>query len=193
MINRIYGTVIEKNDKHIVLLIGNLIGLDIWVQDENKFNINGNYLFYVSSVFNAEKGYTFYGFTSEIEKKYFIILCDCHGIGARLALTVLGGVSITDLYQAVKQKDQKLLESIPGIGKKKAENIIIDLYRKIDKLPFVNSDFDNSIWADLSNALESIGYNRYDIKKITHALLESEFTRTMSLPQLVQAALQLKI
>lgn len=193
MINRIFGKVIEKNDRSVVILLVSSLALEVLVSNSKQYSIESECLIYIVMHFNAERGYTLYGFLSEIEKHYFGLLCECQGIGARLALTILGGMSLVDLYTAVVHKNQLLLESISGIGKKKAELIITELYRKLEKLPHVEKNIDQSMWSDVDSALEALGYKEFQIKKIISILSTSKFDDSVTLPELIQHAVQIKL
>lgn len=193
MINRIFGKVIEKNDRSVVILLVSSLALEVFVSNSKQYSIGSECLIYIAMHFNAEKGYTIYGFLSEIEKYYFGLLCECQGIGARLALTILGGVSLVDLYTAVVHKNQLVLESISGIGRKKAELIITELYRKLEKLPHVEKNIDQSMWTDVEQALEVLGYKEFQIRKIISILSTSKFDEEITLPELIQQAVQIKL
>lgn len=193
MINRIFGKVIEKNDRSVVILLVSSLALEVFVSNSKQYSIGSECLIYIAMHFNAEKGYTIYGFLSEIEKYYFGLLCECQGIGARLALTILCGVSLVDLYTAVVHKNQLVLESISGIGRKKAELIITELYRKLEKLPHVEKNIYQSMWTDVEQALEVLGYKEFQIKKIISILSTSKFDEEITLPELIQQAVQIKL
>jgi Holliday junction DNA helicase RuvA len=193
MINRIFGKVIEKNERYVVVLLASSLALEVFVSNNKQYSIGSECVIYIAMHFNAERGYTLYGFADELEKDYFGLLCECQGIGAKLALTILGGVSLVDLYNAVAHKNQLVLEAISGIGKKKAELIISELYRKLEKLPHVEKNIDQSMWSDVDNALEALGYKEFQIRKIISILSTSTFDDQVTLPELIQHAVQIKL
>ncbi len=193
MINRIFGKLIEKNDRNVVVLVGSSLALEVFVTNNKQYAIGSECVIYIAMHFNAERGYTLYGFLDELEKHYFGLLCECQGIGTKLALTILGGMSLVDLYAAVVHKNQLALEAVNGIGKKKAELIISELYRKLEKLPHVEKNIDQSMWSDLDNALEALGYKEFQIRKIISILCSSTFNDKITLPELIQHAVQIKL
>jgi Holliday junction DNA helicase RuvA len=112
-----------------------------------------------------EDGHFLYGFASEGERAAFRQLLKISGIGARMALAVLSGMSVAELAQAVTLQDAARLTKVPGIGKKTAERLLLELR---DRLPKVLSGATVKVGAgdtapdaasDILNALLALGYN----------------------------------
>lgn len=107
-----------------------------------------------------------YGFFTDEEKQLFIKLLKVNGIGPKLALAILSGVPPADFVQAVTSEDMVRLNAIPGVGKKTAERIIVDLKDKLLKmggmLPCSNSAAakKSTIYSDALSALTNLGYNQ---------------------------------
>jgi len=102
-----------------------------------------------------------FGFATESERQTFRQLIKITGVGARTALALLSGLSVTDLYRAVGEQDSTRLIRVPGIGKKTAERLLLELR---DKLGTTGIDLDQSSskptnGSDILNALLSLGYN----------------------------------
>ncbi len=108
-----------------------------------------------------EDAHLLYGFITETERQAFRQLVKISGVGARTALALLSGMSVADLHQAVISHDSTRLVRIPGIGKKTAERLLLELRDKLevtktDAVPAVEvSDHTH----DIINALLSLGYN----------------------------------
>jgi Holliday junction DNA helicase RuvA len=101
-----------------------------------------------------------YGFGSEQEKSTFKQLLKVNGIGAKSALSILSGVSIEDLVQAVSMQEVAMLTRIPGIGKKTAERLLLELKDKFGVTGFASaSNQPKSASHDVLNALIALGYN----------------------------------
>lgn len=132
--------------------------------------------------FNESDGVRLFGFYSEEEKLLFRQLINISKVGPKLALSVLSGLSVSDLIRAVQTSDISLLSSIHGIGKKSAERLIIELKDKVGEITLLPSDRDYSdseaqIIQDAETALLTLGYKRYDIRKIISILSkENDFT-----------------
>ncbi len=112
-----------------------------------------------------ENSLELYGFATEEEKSLFEMLLTVSGIGPKTSLTILSGVSPDGFKQAVFEKDLTKLSSIPGIGKKSAERIVVELKEKIKVAP-VNSktlhtcNQATSLQEDLTSSLMNLGYRQ---------------------------------
>jgi len=132
--------------------------------------------------FNESDGVRLFGFYSEDEKKLFRQLINISKVGPKLALSVLSGLSVSDLIGAVQTGDVSLISSIHGIGKKSAERLIIELKDKVSEITLLPGDSDYSsseaqIIQDAETALLTLGYKRYDIRKIISKLSkENDFS-----------------
>jgi len=106
-----------------------------------------------------EDGQYLYGFASEAERFAFRQLIKISGIGARMALAVLSGLSVNDLAQAIARQEAGRLVKVPGIGKKTAERLLLELKGKLaDALPTSSPAIEDS-QHDILNALLALGYN----------------------------------
>jgi Holliday junction DNA helicase RuvA len=113
-----------------------------------------------------EDGHFSYGFGSESERAAFRQLLKISGIGARTALAVLSGMSVTELAQAVTLQEAGRLTKVPGIGKKTAERLLLELRDRLPKTlaPAAPAkvgagDTANDAASDIMNALLALGYN----------------------------------
>lgn len=110
-----------------------------------------------------------YGFASEDEKKIFITLLGITGIGPKMALNILSGISHNDLLHAIETEDVALLCRIPGLGKKTAHRLILELK---GKLPSVKEIVDR-VFEDTLSALVNLGYK----KSIAQESLEKAYKK----------------
>jgi Holliday junction DNA helicase RuvA len=108
-----------------------------------------------------------YGFSTRRERMIFEKLMTISGIGPKLAVTILSGGSVEDLVGAIKRSDLPRLTAIPGVGKKTAERIILELKDKLQD--FIEGPAKSGVESDVMSALENLGYNR--------ALVESALLR----------------
>lgn len=162
MIGRITGTLIEKHPPQIVVDAGG-VGYEIDVPMSTFYHLPalGERVALHTHLVVREDAQLLYGFGSEAERASFRQLIKITGVGAKMALAVLSGLSAADLAQAVALQDVGLLTRIPGIGKKTAERLLLELKGKIaDALPggaVVNSS--SQVNGDVLNALLALGYN----------------------------------
>ena len=160
MIGRLTGTLLEKNPPQVLIDVHG-VGYEVDVPMSTFYNLpaNGEKLTLLTHFVVREDGQFLYGFSSEAERYAFRQLVKISGIGARMALAVLSGLSVTDLAQVVARQETGRLTKIPGIGKKTAERLLLELKGKLaDALP--NASFavaDNQ--SDILNALLALGYN----------------------------------
>jgi holliday junction DNA helicase RuvA len=99
-----------------------------------------------------------YGFSTRRERSIFEKLMTISGIGPKLAVTILSGGSVEDLVGAIKRGDLARLTTIPGVGKKTAERIVLELKDRFQD--FAEAQPRSSIETDVLSALENLGYNR---------------------------------
>jgi holliday junction DNA helicase RuvA len=99
-----------------------------------------------------------YGFSTRRERTIFEKLMTISGIGPKLAVTILSGGSVEDLVTAIKRSDLVRLTAIPGVGKKTAERIVLELKDKLKD--FAEGPAKSTVEMDVLSALENLGYNR---------------------------------
>lgn len=161
MIGRLTGLVVEKNPPQIVLDVGG-VGYELDVPMSTFYNLPsvGEKVTLLTHFAVREDGHFLYGFLGEAERFAFRQLLKVSGIGARTALSVLSGLSVNDLAAAVAQQELGRLVKIPGIGKKTAERLLLELKGKLAQADGVTLNVAaDDARADISNALLALGYN----------------------------------
>jgi Holliday junction DNA helicase RuvA len=161
MIGRIHGKLAEKRPPQIVVDVQG-VGYEIDVPMSTFYHLpaaGADVSLYTHMVVR-EDAHQLYGFATEAERHAFRQLLKISGVGARTALSVLSGLSVTDLRAAVTTQDGARLTKIPGIGKKTAERLLLELRDKLDGAALATSvSKDEGQASDVSNALLSLGYN----------------------------------
>ncbi|MBR0566498.1 Holliday junction branch migration protein RuvA [Azoarcus sp. L1K30] len=168
MIGRITGTLLEKNPPQI-LIDANGVGYEVDVPMSTFYNLpaTGERISLHTHLAVREDGHFLYGFATDEERTAFRQLLRISGIGARMALAVLSGLSVSDLAQAIALQEAGRLVKIPGIGKKTAERLLLELRDKLGKaLPnnggirlSAGSEHAPDAKSDILNALLALGYN----------------------------------
>lgn len=172
MIGRLTGNLLEKNPPQILLDV-NGVGYEVEVPMSTFYNLPnlGEKVRLITHLAVREDGHFLYGFGTEDERATFRQLLKISGIGARTALAVLSGMSVADLASAVALQESGRLVKVPGIGKKTAERLLLELKDKLAKaLPGVSGTAVSPQYAaqsDIVNALLALGYNE---KEATAAL-----------------------
>ena len=160
MIGRLTGILLEKNPPQVLIDVHG-VGYDVDVPMSTFYNLpgNGEKLMLLTHFVVREDGQYLYGFASEAERFAFRQLIKISGIGARMALAVLSGLSVNDLAQAIARQEAGRLVKVPGIGKKTAERLLLELKGKLaDALPTTSPAVEDS-QHDILNALLALGYN----------------------------------
>ncbi len=162
MIGSIRGRLLEKNPPQI-LVETNGVGYEIDVPMSTLYNLPdiGAVVFLYTHYVVREDAELLFGFSTKAERSLFRLLIRISGIGPKIALSILSGISASILAQAVSQAEPGLLTRIPGVGKKTAERIVLELKGKIDTVVgSADSQTPTSgAKADIISALVSLGYS----------------------------------
>ncbi|MCH6584639.1 MAG: Holliday junction branch migration protein RuvA [Proteobacteria bacterium] len=162
MIGRLTGLLLEKLPP-LVLVDVQGVGYEINVPMSTFYNLPaiGVKITLHTYLVVREDAHLLFGFATEAERQAFRQLVKISGVGARTALAVLSGLSVTDLYQAVAAQDSRRIIKIPGIGRKTAERLLLELRDKLDSgmVGIDSSTPSSKVGSDVLNALLSLGYN----------------------------------
>ncbi|WP_374620595.1 Holliday junction branch migration protein RuvA [Pandoraea sp.] len=162
MIGRISGTLLEKNPPHILVDCQG-VGYEISVPMSTFFNLPnlGERVTLLTQFIVREDAQLLFGFGSPDERNTFRELLKISGVGARTALAILSGMSVADIAQAVTLQEAGRLTKIPGIGKKTAERLLLELKGKLGAelgtVPGALTPHDHK--SDVVNALLALGYS----------------------------------
>ncbi|MEW5942299.1 MAG: Holliday junction branch migration protein RuvA [Pseudomonadota bacterium] len=164
MIGRISGTLLEKHPPQVLVDVGG-VGYELDVPMSTFYNLPavGEKIALHTQLIVREDAHLLYGFGSETERQAFRQLLKITGVGAKLALSILSGLSVAELSQAVAAQEVGRLTRIPGIGKKTAERLLLELR---DKLPggeggaaLTGGAKPAPAGGDIVHALLALGYN----------------------------------
>jgi holliday junction DNA helicase RuvA len=162
MIGRLSGTLIEKNPPQILLDVQG-VAYEIDVPMSTFYNLPnvGDSVALFTHLVVREDAHLLFGFGSENERRAFRQLIKISGIGARIALSVLSGLSVAELAQAVTMQESGRLIKVPGIGKKTAERLLLELKDKLgtDLTTGVAIHRAAPVTSDVLHALLSLGYS----------------------------------
>lgn len=170
MIDYFVGIVKEAQGQEIILDIGTM-GINLQVSCSKKFEMNNVAIKVYSYLhWNAENGPSLFGFAQVLDRSVFKIIISCSGIGPKIALAVLADLGSHAFLQAISTGDDQALSKVSGIGKKKAEQIIVQLKHKVANFIELGtidvSDMkDISHLNDVSLALQSLNYSRPEISR----------------------------
>jgi len=162
MIGRLSGTLLEKNPPQLLLDVQG-VAYEVDVPMSTFYNLpgTGERITLYTHLVVREDAHLLYGFGTDNERRAFRQLVKISGIGARTALSVLSGLSVAELAQVVTLQDPGRLMKIPGIGKKTAERLLLELKDKlgVDLTTTVGIHRAPPASSDILHALLSLGYS----------------------------------
>jgi len=161
MIGRLSGTLLEKAPPH-VLVDCNGVGYEVDVPMSTFYNLphTGEKVVLFTHLVVREDAHLLFGFGSASERALFRQLIKITGIGARMALAILSGMSVAELSQAVTLQETGRLVKVPGIGKKTAERLLLELKGKLGAdIGMVAGAARDDAQVDVLNALAALGYS----------------------------------
>ncbi len=173
MIGKLTGTLLEKSPPQ-VLVDCHGVGYEVDVPMSTFYNLPplGEPVSLLTHLAVREDAHQLFGFATEQERAAFRQLIRISGVGARTALAILSGLSVADLAQAITLQESARLVKVPGIGKKTAERLLLELKGKLGaELPSASSSAaQNDAQRDIEQALLALGYNEKEAQAALKAL-----------------------
>jgi len=171
MIGRLAGKLVTKQPPHILVDVQG-VGYEVDVPMSTFYNLPaaGAPVTLHTHLVVREDAHQLFGFLTEEERHVFRQLIRISGVGARTALAVLSGMSVADLLRAVSEQDAGRMTKIPGIGKKTAERLLLELRDKLDVPVIVTAGPKDERSSDIANALLALGYNEREVGWATKQL-----------------------
>ncbi|MGE5337093.1 MAG: Holliday junction branch migration protein RuvA [Gemmatimonadota bacterium] len=170
MIGRLEGRLLEKNPP-TVLVDANGVGYEVDVPMSTFYNLPviGERITLLTHLVVREDAHLLYGFATAAERSAFRELIRISGIGSRTALAVLSGMSVNELAQAITLQESGRLTKVPGIGKKTAERLLLELKGKLGAVlegtAATSAPADTG--ADITRALMALGYSEKEAAAAT--------------------------
>ena len=172
----IKGNISEINPTNIVV-DNNGIGYEVVVANPYEYQLNEEKTVYISQQVREDSN-ILYGFSNKEQKKVFLLLLKVKGVGPKSALAILAGGTSAEIIGAIENQDAVYLTKFPGIGKKSAQQIILDLQGKVDfsmtSISGAPSAVNNYL-SDAMLALEALGYSKKELAKIEKKLSAHDF------------------
>lgn len=169
MIGRLSGILLEKNPPQL-LIDCNGVGYEISVPMSTFYNLPalGEKVVLLTHLTVREDAHLLYGFGSAEERNVYRQLIKITGVGARVALSILSGMSVADLVQAITLQEAGRLTRVPGIGKKTAERLLLELKGKLGAdLGAAGGILVADSVSDILNALLALGYSEKEAQQAT--------------------------
>ncbi|MED7788804.1 Holliday junction branch migration protein RuvA [Francisella sp. 19X1-34] len=215
MISFIKGILIEK-DPTALLIDVNCLGYEVFVPMTTFYSLGetGSTISLYTHFVVREDAQQLYGFKSKVDKKVFQELIKVSGIGARTALAILSGMDSKTLLHCIENKDYGLLATVPGIGKKTAERLVVEIYDKLLKMAneiYGEADgssmtniessseqaptpaaISNSIFNESVDALLALGYKQKDAEKMIRSSIGDAKTAAEAIRKALQGSIKSK-
>ena len=174
MIGRINGLLVEKNPPQVVVMANGLgYEVDVPMSTFCELPALGHEVTLLTHLVVREDAQLLYGFSTGPERQAFRALIKISGVGPRIALAVLSGMTVEDLTQAVANQQTGRLQKVPGIGKKTAERLLLELKGRLgDALPGaggIGSGVADTL-SDTLHALVALGYSEREADAAVRAL-----------------------
>ena len=176
MIARLAGTLLEKQPQRLVIDVSG-VGYDVLVPVSTFYAVGdpGSPVTLRIHTHVREEALQLFGFATPLAQLLFERLIAVSGIGPKVALAVLSGIEAPDLANAIRQSDLARLTRIPGVGKKTAERIVIELRDRLPESAALpageTAAAGGALRDDVLSALVNLGYQRQTVEKTVDALL----------------------
>ncbi|NGX45726.1 MAG: Holliday junction ATP-dependent DNA helicase RuvA [Chlamydiae bacterium] len=190
MLEYITGTLGESSPQKAVVENGGLgYGLTISIYTFQELPQKGSTVkLYIASVIR-EDAHKFFGFLTHQERDTFYLLINISGVGPKVAMAILGHLPLEDLQLAVHHSNTQAIAKVPGIGKKTAERLIIELRDKFKTLSLPEESSSSGIADDAISALTNLGYHPVAAQRAVRLVL-GESTPPKILSDLISLALK---
>ena len=192
MIGSLRGQLSAKYAADVLIEVGG-VGYEVSVPMSTYYDLPavGNEVALYTHLAVSETAQSLYGFATEEERALFRSLIKVSGVGPRLAITILSGISVEDFVVSVQGKDSARLVKLPGIGKKTAERLIVEMADKLDRrdapVSVAPGLATGSARAEAVSALLALGYRSAEVTR----LLDRVETNERTAEQIIRDALKL--
>jgi len=192
MIGRIEGQLVEISENVVLVAVGGVAyEIEVTGTALARLPARGNPVSFYTHFVVREDAQQLYGFASRTERDLFRTLIRISGIGPKLALALISVVTLEDLSYAVSARDTALLTRVPGIGKKTAERLLVELADKlpavvVTEMPGAPRGANRLAATEAERALVALGYRPAEAMRAIEAFRDS----SMSTEEIVRAALK---
>lgn len=172
MIARVVGRVIERGEQFVVVDVGG-VGLEVHVPAPLAASLNeGEEARLYTHLHVRDNELALYGFAEPEERRLFRMLLTVSGIGPKGALALMSAMSVTAIYRAIGEEEPGLLSRVPGIGRKTAEKIVLELKDKVPAAVGVPEAAPalHAVDADVIEALVALGYSVVEAQRAVQGL-----------------------
>jgi len=191
MFNSITGTITHKGDS-VIYLENNGIEWEIHASSKSISLIpsSGSNARIITHLHVREDNITLYGFYDEKERALFFELIKINGIGPKQAMKILSGISVDDFISALDSEDISLLSTLPGIGQKTAQKIVLAMRGKLLKESAAGAAVSSSEYSDIIKALTDMGFDCRKASKIVEIIAKDADVKNLDFAEKEKAMLK---
>jgi Holliday junction DNA helicase RuvA len=191
MISSISGVIKSTTLNSVVVEVS---GVGILLQIPNRISSNltiGSSANFFTYLVVREDSLNLYGFTELVDRDFFELLLSVTGIGPKVAQSILSGSESKLIASAIASSNLKTLESFPGLGKKGAQRLVLELKDKVSAFLSSNKSTPNlSISNQVENALQGLGYSAKDAANMVSQVLDDKKNQALSSAEILKLALK---
>ena len=194
MIARLHGILVEAPLSQEIVIDVNGVGYEVLLPNSSFSNLPriGEKVTLLIHTVVREDAILLFGFLTQAEKDLFKILINVSGVGGQLANSILGSMSVESVCTAIQTKNSALLSKIPGIGKRTAERLVVELAGKLDGFDIAISeigDKDRELFNDTMQALSQLGFKKEHCHTILKELIAEHSSENLTVENLLRYAL----
>jgi len=190
MISSITGTVKSSSANSIVVEVGG-VGVLLQVPARVASSVAlGNSVSFHTYLIVREDALTLYGFTEISERDFFELLLSVTGVGPKVAQSILASSDASIIASAILTANHKLLESVPGLGKKGAQRLVLELKDKVGGFAGGVSQVNLSITNQVENALQGLGYSAKEAALMVAQISSNHKIDKLELSEILKLALK---
>ena len=194
MIARLHGTLIDAPISQEIIIDVNGVGYEVLLPTSSfsKLPRPGEELTLLIHTVVREDAITLFGFLTQAEKDLFKILINVSGVGGKLANSILGAMPVESFCTAIQTKNSALLSKIPGIGKRTAERLTVELSGKLDNFDIAIAEIsskDQSLFNDAMQALAQLGFKKEHCHTVLTELIADNSDKELTVEDLLRMAL----
>ena len=178
MIESISGKIISINKNELVLNVGPVNVLILVPSSEKYTDLSEGGDLTIKTILDVkEDSISLIGFLDNNERKLFQKLISVKGVGSKVAITILSTITIEEIIESVASNNHNIVKQVPGIGDKTAKLILIQLQGQLDNIAFESSNLDLDIQIEATKAVEALGYEHEQIRKIINDIHTSNIEK----------------
>jgi Holliday junction DNA helicase RuvA len=190
MISSISGSVKSTSINSLVVEVGGVgLLLQVPIRIAAKMQVGERVSFHTYLIVR-EDALTLYGFTEIVDRDFFELLLSVTGIGPKVAQSILANSDAASIANAIITSNLKSLEAVPGLGKKGAQRLVLELKDKAAAFASGKSGSDLTISNQVENALQGLGYSNKEAIAMLNQVMKDEKIEDLSVGQVLKLALK---